>query len=209
MLNIVGLDISIGHKKIFFDINCQFDIGLNRIVGVNGSGKTTFLSCISGINKIDKGKINLIKDNKNHPFKLQKQGFYLSDHIDFYHFLTGLDIIKLIKRYKKINCHHQLDDYLTGFGISGYLNTKFGDMSLGTKKKLLLTSALMTDVDVYILDEPTNGLDVTSMSFLKEKFNSLADQKIIIFSSHDESFLKDLNIHDYRIHENRISKTGS
>lgn len=82
-------------------------------------------------------------------------------------------------------------------------------MSLGTKKKLLLTSALMTDVDVYILDEPTNGLDVTSISFLKEKFNSLADQKIIIFSSHDESFLKDLNIHDYKIHENRISKTGS
>ncbi|CDH24779.1 ATP-binding cassette domain-containing protein [Xenorhabdus bovienii] len=76
MLNIIGLDISVGHKKIFSDINCQFYIGLNRIVGVNDSGKTTFLSCISGIKKIDKGKINLIKDNKNHPFKLQKQVMY-------------------------------------------------------------------------------------------------------------------------------------
>ncbi|PHM74686.1 ATP-binding cassette domain-containing protein [Xenorhabdus kozodoii] len=206
MLDIIELEIMVGNRKIFSSVNCQFNIGINRIVGINGSGKTTFLSCLSGINKINKGKINFVKDHKSAPFNLQKQGFYLSDYVYFYHFLTGLNIIKLTKRYKKISQNCQLEDYLTGFGISHYLNTKFGDMSLGTKKKFLLTSALMSDVDVYIFDEPTNGLDLKSIAFLKELIKSLADKKVFILSSHDENFSQGLIFNDYQIHKNQLIK---
>lgn len=204
MLEIIDLEAMVGNRKIFSNVNCQFDIGINRIKGINGSGKTTFLACLSGVKKVNKGKCYFVKDHQNHPFNLQKQGFYLSDHVNFYHFLTGLDIINLTKRYKKINHNYQLADYLTGFGITHYLNTEFGNMSLGTKKKFLLASALMSDVDVYIFDEPTNGLDLNSTTFFRELIKSLANQKIFILSSHDESFLQGLTINDYWIHKNQI-----
>ncbi|WP_145957439.1 hypothetical protein [Xenorhabdus hominickii] len=64
----------------------------------------------------------------------------------------------------------------------------------------------MTDVDVYIFDEPTNGLDVASVKFFKTIINSLAKNKIIIFSSHDENFLHGLNINSYQINEKNIIK---
>ncbi|MDX7997728.1 ATP-binding cassette domain-containing protein [Xenorhabdus sp. Reich] len=208
MLKVIELEAIVGDRKILSNVNCQFNIGLNRIIGSNGTGKTTFLSCLSGLKKMNKGKINFIKENKCQKFNLQKQGFYLSDSVDFYHFLTGLDIINLTKRYKKLNQHCHLDDYLSGFGISSYLNIKFGDMSLGTKRKLLLTSALMTDVDVYIFDEPTNGLDLKSIDFFKELINIFSDEKIIILSSHDEKFTQGLTINDYKIHNNQIVNTG-
>ncbi|OKP04815.1 AAA family ATPase [Xenorhabdus eapokensis] len=206
MLDIIELETMVGSRKIFSNVNCQFNIGINRITGINGSGKTTFLSCLSGIKKMNKGKINFVKDHKNHLFNLQKQGFYLSDQVNFYHFLTGLDIINLTKRYKKINHNAHLVDYLTGFDISHYLNTEFGNMSLGTKKKFLLTSALMSDVDVYIFDEPTNGLDLKSITFFRKMIKSFADKKIFILSSHDESFLQGLMINDYKIHQNQVIK---
>ncbi|MDC9582424.1 ATP-binding cassette domain-containing protein [Xenorhabdus sp. PR6a] len=206
MLDIIGLETTVGNRKIFSNVNCQFNIGINRIVGINGSGKTTFLSCLSGMKKINKGKINFVTGDKNHSFNLQKQGFYLSDHIEFYDFLTGLDIINLTKHYKNISHNHQLEEYLTGFGISHYLNTEFGHMSLGTKKKFLLTSALLSDVDVYIFDEPTNGLDVKSTTFLKTLIKPLADKKIFVLSAHDENFLQGLMTHDYKIDKNQIIK---
>ncbi|WP_426578158.1 AAA family ATPase [Xenorhabdus stockiae] len=190
MLSVTGSEIKIGNRKIISDFNCLFNTGLNHISGVNGSGKTTFLSCIAGVNRIRKGSVNFIEADKASPFNLQKQGFYLSEHVDSYHFLTGLDIINLTKKYKKLNEYHPLDYYLSGFGISNYLYTEFGNMSLGTKKKFLLVSALMTDMDVYIFDEPINGLDSSSVNFFRTLLNFLSERKIIIFSSHDEDLFK-------------------
>ncbi|CAQ82927.1 MULTISPECIES: AAA family ATPase [Photorhabdus] len=67
-----------------------------------------------------------------------------------------------------------------------------------------MTSAFITDADVYIFDEPTNGLDSNAITFLIELMLSLAEEKIVIFSSHDDSFLQGLNFTTYEIHDNKI-----
>ncbi|NDL00595.1 ATP-binding cassette domain-containing protein [Photorhabdus bodei] len=204
MLEVIGLEVIINDKIIFSESNCNFYVGLNRIAGMNGSGKTTFLSSIAGMNKVKKGMVNFIKKEKKYRCNLQKYGFYVSDNVDFYNFITGMDVIKLCKRYRKNNLRHQLDYYLNGFGISKYSGIEYGQMSLGTKKKFLLTSAFITDADVYIFDEPTNGLDSNSITFLIELMISIAEEKIVIFSSHDDSFLQGLNFTTYEINGNKI-----
>ncbi|PQQ40877.1 hypothetical protein C6H65_12700 [Photorhabdus luminescens] len=102
MLEVIGLEVIINDKIIFSESNCNFYVGLNRIAGMNGSGKTTFLSSIAGMNKVKKGMVNFIKKEKKYRFNLQKYGFYVSDNVDFYNFITGMDVIKLCKRYRKI-----------------------------------------------------------------------------------------------------------
>ncbi|CAQ82926.1 MULTISPECIES: ATP-binding cassette domain-containing protein [Photorhabdus] len=137
MLEVIGLEVVINDKTVFSGVNCNFCVGLNRIAGINGAGKTTFLSSIAGVNKVKKGMVNFIKNEKKYRFSLQKHGFYVSDDIDFYNFITGMDVIKLGKRYRKSNLRYQLDHYLNGFGISKYSGIEYGQMSLGTKKKFL------------------------------------------------------------------------
>ncbi len=152
--------------------------------------------------------VNFIKKEKTYRFSLQRHGFYISDNVDFYNFITGMDVIKLGKHYRKSNLKYQLDYYLNGFGISKYSGIEYGKMSLGTKKKFLLTSAFMTDADVYIFDEPTNGLDSDSITFLIALMISLAEEKIVIFSSHDDSFLQALSFTTYEINGNKIMYHG-
>ncbi|MCC8464630.1 AAA family ATPase, partial [Photorhabdus bodei] len=127
------------------------------------------------------------------------------DNVNFYNFITGMDVINLSKRYRKSNLKYQLDYYLNGFGIYNYSGVEYGQMSLGIKKKFLLTSAFITDADVYIFDEPTNGLDSDSITFLIESLISLAGEKVVIFSSHDDRFLQELNVITYEIKGNKIS----
>ncbi|PQQ22226.1 hypothetical protein [Photorhabdus hindustanensis] len=117
MLEVVGLEVVINSKTIFSGVNCNFGVGLNRIAGINGSGKTTFLSSIAGVNKVKKGIVNFIKKGEKHKFSLQRHGFYISDNVNFYNFITGMDVINLSKRYRKSNLKNQLDYYLNGFGI--------------------------------------------------------------------------------------------
>ncbi|WP_166286606.1 AAA family ATPase [Photorhabdus stackebrandtii] len=208
MLEVIELEVIINDKTIFSRVNCNFYVGLNRIAGINGAGKTTFLSSIADVNKVKKGIVNFIEKEKKYRFSLQKHGFYLSDDVDFYNFITGIDVIKLGKRYRKSNLKHPLDYYLNGFGISKYSGIEYWKMSLGTKKKFLLTSAFMTDADVYIFDEPTNGLDSDSITFLIALMISLAEEKIVIFSSHDDSFLQALSFTTYEINGNKIMYHG-
>ncbi|MQL48882.1 AAA family ATPase [Photorhabdus khanii] len=208
MLEVIELEIIINDKTIFSGVNCNFYVGLNRIAGINGAGKTAFLSSIAGVNKVKKGMVNFIKKEKTYRFSLQRHGFYISDNVDFYNFITGMDVIKLGKHYRKSNLKYQLDYYLNGFGISKYSGIEYGKMSLGTKKKFLLTSAFMTDADVYIFDEPTNGLDSDSITFLIALMISLAEEKIVIFSSHDDSFLQALSFTTYEINGNKIMYHG-
>ncbi|WP_387692294.1 ATP-binding cassette domain-containing protein [Photorhabdus sp. RM71S] len=174
MLEVTGLEVVINGKTVFSAVNCSFCVGLNRIAGINGAGKTTFLSSIAGVNKVKKGRVNFIKKGEKHRFNLQRHGFYISDNVNFYNFITGMDVINLSQRYRKSNLKHQLDYYLNGFGISNYSGIEYGQMSLGVKKKFLLTSAFIIDADVYIFDEPTNGLDSNSIPVIFQAASLLA-----------------------------------
>ncbi|MFX1825699.1 hypothetical protein [Acinetobacter sp. AS5] len=58
-------------------------------------------------------------------------------------------------------------------------------MSFGTAKKFSLISALMTDVPILILDEPSHGVDVKALQILKEKLNESSRNKMVLMTCHD------------------------
>ncbi|MCH2232090.1 MAG: ATP-binding cassette domain-containing protein [Crocinitomicaceae bacterium] len=182
MIRIKKLTKSFGSKNVLKGINLEFEPGkVYGIVGENGAGKTTLFNTIAGLESFS----GLIESNftslKNHLGFLQTTPFFFSK-------ITGKEYLQLhcnARDIKKINFKETniFDLPLNEYAIN---------YSTGMKKKLALTAILIQQSDVFILDEPYNGVDIHSnliITSIIEKLKSL--NKTILISSHIFSTLKD------------------
>ena len=95
--------------------------------------------------------------------------------------------------------------YLEKFQITKYKDKELGKLSLGTKQKVVIIQSLLESVDVYIFDEPLNGLDDEAVKiFSKELQNLRKKQKLIIIIMHDDYRLKLLNKRVIRIDGGKV-----
>lgn len=182
MISIQHLHKSFGSKKVLNDINIEFKKGqVYGIVGENGAGKSTFFNAIAGLESF-KGKIESdFTPLKNHLGFLQTNPFFFSR-------ITGEEYLKLHLNARKI----QDVDLKTANVFDLPLNQYASSYSTGMKKKLALTAILIQQSDIYILDEPYNGVDIHSNMIITEiiqKLKSLG--KTILISSHIFSTLKE------------------
>jgi iron complex transport system ATP-binding protein len=202
MLKIDNISYTKNNVKILKNISSVFNEGeISGIIGKSGSGKSTLLKAIAGIVKYDQGEI-LINDisikslsKKNR----QKQivslfNDYPFDIIDdtLYNFL-----MQSRKLYKKpFSSFSDFDvqiteDYIKIFKINNQRNTKILSLSDGTFKKALLAFQFIKKADVLLLDNPTNNLDMESISSLQKAIlkYSIDGDKIIIIACNDLNFL--------------------
>lgn len=164
-------------KKVILDrLNLLIDnTKYNIIKGHNGSGKSTLIKCIMNLVKYEGTIIN------NNTICYVPEKIYLPP------FMKMIDFLLLIS--DKSLCY--ITEYLSKFNILSYQYKTFNQLSLGTKQKVMLITALLEDVDMYIFDEPLNGLDDASVTFFQEELKGLKQNgKIILIVLHDESRLK-------------------
>ena len=183
-------------NNISLGINEGEKIGL---IGVNGTGKSTFLKIIVGIEECDSGSIT-----KGNRVRIE----YLSQNPDYDNELTVIEQVfrgnskemQIIREYeevlekinsntadeslhkKLINLQGEIDSLnlwdleseakivLTKLGIEDF-NAKVGNLSGGQRKRVMLASALITPCELLILDEPTNHLDNETINWLEEYLN--------------------------------------
>jgi Cu-processing system ATP-binding protein len=154
------------------NINVEFKEGLKTsILGPNGSGKTTLIKIIVNLIFPTKGKV--ILKTKNFSYLPQKPNFPKN--------LRCKEIINVIKEIRNQE-NKYIDELIEMFEFKNYMNKFFDELSEGTKQKLSLITTLMFDCDLYILDEPTTSLDITSSIKLKNYLKQM--NKTIIFSTH-------------------------
>ncbi|MEE0452456.1 ABC-F family ATP-binding cassette domain-containing protein [Peptacetobacter sp.] len=198
-------------ENLSFGINDGEKIGL---IGVNGTGKSTLLKIVAGVEEIDSGKIT--KANK---VRIE----YLPQSPDYDENATVLEQVfkaeskelnllgryqdllkKLEKEYSdKVNdelikVQEQIDTMnlwdlendakavLTKLGIDNF-DQKVSELSGGQKKRISLASALITPCELLVLDEPTNHLDSDTIDWLEEYLNSRKGSLLMI--THDRYFL--------------------
>lgn len=210
LLTIENVSKSYSEKKLFnnisFGINEGDKIG---IIGVNGTGKTTFLKVVSGVEVPDEGKV--VKGNS---VRVE----YLSQSPDFNPESTVLEqvfrgdtpLMKLIRQYEKAMESHtatgeeimkltsQMDSMsawtiesdakaiLNKLGVSDF-NAKVGNLSGGQRKRIALAAVLISPCDLLILDEPTNHLDNDTIDWLEQYLNKRKGALLMI--THDRYFL--------------------
>lgn len=193
-------------KGINLDISGS---GVFAILGPNGSGKTTLIKCILGMVFADSGSIVFNGTSINRYWSYRYQMDYLPQIANFPPNLTVNELIAMIKDLR--NSKTQSDvELIELFHLSPYLNKKLGNLSGGTKQKVNLLLTFMFDSPVIILDEPTTGLDPTTLLTLKALIKKEKRKgKTILVTSHIMSFVEDIADEIVFILEGKIYFKGS
>lgn len=214
LISISKLSKSIGEKKLFQNLDFAISEGEKvAIVGVNGSGKTTFLRALLGKEEIDSGQI--IRNNGLKISILEQNPIYDPNELILDHIYKGDNkLVKLLRDYELIcdalgageegaedkyttitqemdrlsawDYEQQVKSILKELGVD-HLERKMSTLSGGMLKKVELAKSLIDESNLLVLDEPTNHLDVKSIIWLEEYLATI--DKAIILITHDRYFL--------------------
>lgn len=176
MIVIKELSFSYGDGPVLQNMTISFERGFTHgIVGLNGSGKTTFFNILAGLLAEDSGSI-LFNERKI----LKRDIAYIDSEPFFYPKLTAGEFLSV---FPKTNAAYDETELAKLFHLP--LDEFIENYSTGMKKKLLIISQLKQDKELFIFDEPFNGLDIESnkaLQIILELLNK--KQKTIFIASH-------------------------
>lgn len=203
LLECINLCKSFGKKQILKNVTFSIDEGdILAFIGPNGSGKTTTIKLILGLQKIDSGEvlINGIDITKDFESAISKVGAIV-ENPDCYMYLTGWQNLRLIANYYGNINNDDIKKVVKYVGLESRINDKVNKYSLGMRQRLGIARALLNKPNILILDEPTNGLDPEGIKDLRVLLKRLAKDGLgILISSHNlaelESFCNKVCIID-------------
>lgn len=185
MIEVKNVTMKISDKIVIDNISLNGLEGrILGLIGPNGAGKTTLIKCLTGIYKINIGKILYDQEDVFNNSKIKENIGYVQDENTFF---TNFKINDIKKYYKLAYSNfdeEKFDDIRKSFDIS--LDKRLFQLSKGMKMRVSILCALSINAKYLILDEPTSGLDVI---FKKNFFKILKEEVknnnlIAIISSH-------------------------
>ena len=210
LLSAENISKSYSEKPLLSDVNLGINDGAKiGVIGINGTGKSTLLKIIAGVEQPDTGRV--IKANSVTIEFLEQNPYFDSDATVLEQVFRGnSSIMELIRNYesaidnkdtpndKIIELSHKMDvmdawnieseakSILTKLGVSNF-SQKVGVLSGGQKKRIAMASVLINPSDLLILDEPTNHLDNDTIDWLEQYLNKRKGALLMI--THDRYFL--------------------
>lgn len=182
--------------------NISFDIYKGDVfgfLGPNGAGKTTLMKIITGLVKADKGDVKVFGYSLTNEFEkaMQKVGAIVEDAVAF-EYMSAYNNLKLSARfYPEVN-RIRIEEILELVGLIKFKKEKVSEFSLGMKQRLALASALLSNPEFVILDEPTNGLDIEGVVEIRNTIKNLTKERGISF------FISSHQIHEIELTCNRV-----
>lgn len=176
-----------GKPKAVSDLNLNVPQGsIYGFLGPNGAGKSTTIRLLAGLLFPAKGSVSLFGiDLRNNKTKALCNAAFMIEEPTIYKHLTGKENIEILCKaggYQK----HRIDEVLKNVELYDDRNRKAGTYSMGMKQRLGIAGALLPDSQLFILDEPTNGLDPQGMYEIRQLIVDLNKRlgKTIFISSH-------------------------
>ncbi|WP_026651803.1 ribosomal protection-like ABC-F family protein [Butyrivibrio proteoclasticus] len=178
VLDAEGLSKAFGNEQLFSGLNFNIKKGEHvAIIGDNGTGKTTLLKIINGVESLDAGEITL--GVKVHI------GYYDQEHHVLHDEKTLFEEIS--DAYPTLN-NTEIRNTLAAFLFTGDdVFKRIGDLSGGEKGRVSLAKLMLSDANFLILDEPTNHLDITSKEILESAIAGY--EGTVLYVSHDRYFI--------------------
>jgi len=180
LLQAEHLSINFGSRQLLSDVNFYLNEGDKvGIIGINGTGKSTFLKVLAGAIEADEGRI---VRNPNTQVSFLSQNPVMEDNA------TILEQIFLHfpKEFRELN-EYEAKSMLTKLGFADF-SQKVGALSGGQRKRVALVAALVHPADILILDEPTNHLDSEMVAWLEDWLQAFRGGLIMV--THDRYFLE-------------------
>jgi len=198
MLQITNLSKSFSDTKVLDNISHTVDSGkLVALLGKNGSGKTTFLKCISNIMNIDSGHV----DYNGSSF------LFLNDKANIFSDLTILNNLKCILCFYNQNLDIDIyNKYLNLLGLKEFESLPLKYLSRGNLQRNKLFIALNLSWKYLLIDEPFTNLDDSAQDIFRDIFLDLKSRdKTIIFSTHNFSHVSDICDQSIKIEMGKIA----
>lgn len=187
-INIEDVSVAYQKKPVLWDIDLDVPSGvIMGIVGPNGAGKSTLLKTILRTLKPLTGKVNILYPNKSIAYVPQKES------IDWDFPTTVFDVVMMgryghvgwFKRPKK-NDYKRVIEALEMVSMLPYKDAQIGALSGGQQQRVFLARALVQDAEVYLLDEPFQGIDAKTEEAIVSLFKKIkAEGKTIVVVHHD------------------------
>ncbi len=191
-----GIMKSFGNVKVLNNACFSLDNGeIHALIGENGAGKSTLMKVLTGVYSKDSGSI-FIDDKSvcfNHPKDAEKYGIVfiyqeLNSFLDMTveeNIFLGKEIYNRFGILDKKSMQKKVKEILTILGINLDINDKLSDLSVGQRQLVEIAKALIYEIKVIIMDEPTAALTNNETKHLFKIINSLKDRGVsIIYISH-------------------------
>jgi Cu-processing system ATP-binding protein len=193
MISIEYITKFFGKQEALKNINLQLKPGHSyALLGPNGSGKTTLIKSILGMVKPSQGNITVMGLPIDGKHEYRRHIGYMPQISRYPDYLTIGQLLKMIKslRPANIECDEEL---IESFHLKEMYEKRMFSLSGGTRQKIGAAIAFLFKPQIYILDEPTAGLDPMAAEILKAKIQKETNEgKLVLITSHILSDLEEL-----------------
>ena len=199
MISIKGLSVSYDRKMVLSNVYAEISEGsFCGILGPNGAGKSTLFKAILGLIPTNSGKILI----DGQPIEKQrKRVVYVPQKgdIDWQFPATVFDIVLMgryphMKLFQRFSKHDKdlADQALQQMGIENLKSRQIGELSGGQQQRVFLARAICQEAEVFLLDEPFVGVDITTEEKIVDILKQLAAEgKTLLVVHHDLSKVED------------------
>lgn len=188
MIELIGVTKVYGDKKALDDLSLTIKDGeIFGFLGHNGAGKSTTIKSLVSIIEPTNGEILFDgKNMKEDRLGIKKKIAYVPDSPDMFLQLTANEYWDLISAAYELKGQEQRrQELIELFDLVGHEDETLESFSHGMRQKTIIIGALLPDPDIWILDEPLQGLDPQAAFDLKEMIKRHAEKgKTVIFSTH-------------------------
>jgi len=215
IISIRNLYKNYGAKKVLKDISIDIFPGqVIGYIGPNGAGKSTTVKILCGLISDFSGQVTIKGfDVKQNPLAVKSIIGYVPELAELYDVLTPNEFLTMVGALYNLP-PNVVDErgrgMLEAFGLAGNMDQRMDSFSKGMKQKVLITSGLLHNPDIIILDEPLAGLDANSVIIVKELISKLADSgKTIFYSSHMMDIVEKVSDRIILINEGNVVADGT
>ena len=165
------------------------------ILGASGSGKTTFLNIVSGLDKYDSGDL-IINGKSTKKFKNSEWDSYRNNSVGFifqsYNLISHISVVQNIEMGMTLSGVSSKErrkkalEVLDRVGLKDHAHKKPNQLSGGQMQRVAIARALANDPDVIMADEPTGALDSVTSLQIMELIKEIAKDKLVIMVTHND-----------------------
>jgi ABC-2 type transport system ATP-binding protein len=194
------------------DVTCTFPPGITALLGPNGAGKSTMMKLITGQLRPSTGRLTVLGEAPFANPRVFRRLGYCPESESAYDELSGREFVTMcayLAGLPSATIPGRVADVIEQVGMSPHANRKIGGYSKGMRQRIKIAQGIVHNPDVFILDEPLNGLDPVARREITGLLQSLGAQgKCVVVSSHILYEVEQMTQNILLLHKGRLQAQG-